>query len=86
MQIEFDSEKHIWRCEDFQQKMDRFCQTLSEKNGRLMVITDFDRCKHQLPAYLAVWNEHLSKERKLPADLVYEQDSFRLYRGRWAIL
>ena len=44
MQAEFDSDKHIWRCDGFHQKVDRFCQVLSEGNGRLMVITDFDRC------------------------------------------
>jgi hypothetical protein len=35
---------NIWRCDDFQERVDKLCSTLAEKKGRLIVITDFDRC------------------------------------------
>ncbi len=37
--------KNIWRCGDFQERVDKFCATLAENKGRLIVITDFDRCR-----------------------------------------
>ena len=43
MHTKFDCEKHVWKCDDFEQRLDVFCTTLSQKRGKLMVITDFDR-------------------------------------------
>jgi hypothetical protein len=85
---------NIWRCDDFQERVDKLCSTLAEKKGRLIVITDFDRCPlllfcenrtESLPLYRMVLKLACAcvKTAGIIQFFSIWQDAVRVYRRKW---